>query len=324
MQSIIPVAVHSSLLPDRQAGMTVATLRQRQVDPKLHYVSHKQARHWLAVHQKHSPARTDDQVQAAYRDCFESVCEKRHPHQIEVVSLGCGSGHKDEILIRELLGRGIDIHYIPADISLPLVLSTQQRMLRHLPPEKIRPLLCDLTAIGDDAFALLPQDVCPRLIALFGMLPGFNPDFVLPLLRRMLRPQDRLLLSANLMPDLSDESRDRILAQYDNPETRQWLDIFLTDHGFPAAPDSLTFGFEEDASGNRRIAARLQLNQPRKLTFADTTIDYESGDELLVFFSYRSTADEAHDLFARHGLKCEESFLCQSGEEGVYSLKRRD
>ena len=63
---VIHVGVHQSQWPDQVRANLHASLRARRINPKFHYESRKQARHWLRLHEAFSPARRDADCQATY------------------------------------------------------------------------------------------------------------------------------------------------------------------------------------------------------------------------------------------------------------------
>ena len=64
------------------------------------------------------------------------------------------------------------------------------------------------------------------------MIPNFEPEQILPKLASLIRPNDFLLFSANLAPGKNYAAGvKKILPQYDNCLTRDWLMTFLIDLG---------------------------------------------------------------------------------------------
>ena len=51
----VNVLIEASQFPDRVAGELKQSLRNREVNPKFHYESYKQAQKWLALHRAYSP-----------------------------------------------------------------------------------------------------------------------------------------------------------------------------------------------------------------------------------------------------------------------------
>ena len=67
------------------------------------------------------------------------------------------------------------------------------------------------------------------------MIPNFEPQVILPKLASLVRPADFLLFSANLAPGKNYAAgMKKILPQYDNAPTRDWLMTFLLDLGVEA------------------------------------------------------------------------------------------
>ena len=85
-----------------------------------------------------------------------------------------------------------------------------------------------------------------RLVTFFGMIPNFEPQEILPKLASLIRPKDFLLFSANLAPGADYAAgMKKILPQYDNALTRDWLMTFLLDLGVERRDGELRFAIEE-------------------------------------------------------------------------------
>jgi hypothetical protein len=149
-----------------------------------------------------------------------------------------------------------------------MVLVARETARGILPGLACHPLVCDL-ATADDLPETLAKMSIPakgRLLTFFGMLPNFEPEIILPRLTSLLGNEDKLLLSANLAPgsDYAEGVR-KILPLYDNPLTREWLMMFLTDVGIENADvpvQSLSFdfsGFAEISVSGRATGAALFL-----------------------------------------------------------------
>jgi len=95
-----------------------------------------------------------------------------------------------------------------------------------------RNLVCDL-AEADFISDWLEHSAgnLPRVITFFGLVPNLAPSTVIRLFRAVVRPGDVLLASAHLAPvgegtDVAP-AMQRVLPQYDNPETLAWLKAAL-------------------------------------------------------------------------------------------------
>ncbi len=324
--SLATVVVHETQFPGRVRQQFLESLRRRDFRQKFHYDSPKQTQKWLALHAALSPAQSDPGYAAAYEHGFETACTQIGGPAVHVVGLGCGEGEKDLQLLKLLRGEGKEVFYTAVDVSVPMVLLARDTALRVLAPEQCFPVVCDLPDVAEWE-TLLPGAVAgfPRVITFFGMMPTLNPEDILPQLRRLLRPPDRLLLSANLAPGPNyGEGLRRVLPQYDNSLTRDWLITVLLDAGFEASDGHMSFKIEENPtnSGLLRIQAIFHLDRPRQIRMAEETFDFAVGEMIRLFFSYRHTPALVRDLLARHHLQVSQEWLTGSGEEGVFLAHR--
>jgi len=322
--SLASVTIHSSQFPDNIRRELLRCLRARQVNPKFHYDSHKQAQKWLALHEAYSPSRTDPACLAIYDNAFATAA-RRFPAAVQVIGLGCGGGQKDARLLRLLAAQGKEVSYRPCDVSLALALTARQAAREAVENLPCHPLVCDL-ALADD----LPNVFGPpggarpaRLITFFGMIPNFEPELILPRLAAVVRGDDRLLLSANLAPGPDYAAgAQRILPGYDNPLTRDWLTTFLFDLGFEAGDGAVRFAVEDSAAGYKRVAADFVFTRRRALTVHGEAFDFFAGDKIRLFVSYRYTPNGIRALLKLHQLEAREQWVAPSGEEGVFLCQR--
>jgi hypothetical protein len=157
------------------------------------------------------------------------------------------------------------------------------------------------------------------------MIPNFEPQVILPKLASLVRPQDWLLFSANLSPG-SDYAAgvEKILPQYDNPPTREWLLTFLLDLGVERSDGELRFKIEEDVvSGLRRVTASFHFARPRRIEIETERFEFAAGDAVQVFFSYRYTPGRVSENLARRGLEVVDQWITLSEEEGVFLCRRK-
>ena len=322
MASTLSVAVHPSQFPEILQRELIEGLRQRRVPPKFLYQSYKQAQKWLAVHEAWSPARNDSDCTAIYEHGFSAACKLVSTQRVVVIGLGCGGGQKEAQLLTLLSQHRKETSYIPCDVSLPLVLTASQAGQRAVKGSNISPLLCDLTAADDlaDVFNSLGDASIPRIITFFGMIPNVEPDDALPRLAGLVRPGDVLLVSANLAPGPDYAAGvKQILPGYDNAETRDWLLTFLIDIGIEREDGNLQINIE-DAQGLKRIVADFLFIQDAASTIHGERVEFRSGEQLRLFFSYRYTPDRIERLLKQHKLKLVDKWITKSEEEGVFSI----
>jgi hypothetical protein len=114
----------------------------------------------------------------------------------------------------------------------------------------------------------------------------------------------------------------KILPQYDNALTRDWLLAFLLDLGVERGGGELRFAIEPGAEKLKRIAATFHFTRARKFFAGGERFKFRRGETIRLFFSYRYTPPLAEKILSRHGLKILAQWLTKSGEEGVFLCRR--
>jgi uncharacterized SAM-dependent methyltransferase len=330
------------------------------VNHKFHYDSVKQTRKWLALHQAYSPSRHDADCRAIYEKGFKAAIAQIKAKRVHVIGLGCGGGQKDTRLLKLLKARGREIFYTPCDVSTAMVLVARRTALAVLPEKNCFPFVCDLATADDLPDILVTRH--PSLVTFFGMIPNFEPQIILPKLAALVRPKDFLLFSANLAPGNNYAAgMKKILPQYDNSLTRDWLMTFLLDLGVGRNDGRLRFKIEtcrsrraclaiagrrrKEAQTSRSISAkknqRLLTSSPtikevelkrivadfyftrvRRIVADGERFDFHAGDSIQLFFSYRYTPELVHKVLARYSLEVCNQWLTRLEEEGVFLVRR--
>ncbi len=331
MMTPASILFHPSQFPDPVRASLLDSLQTRRINHKFLYDGHKQTQKWLELHEGHSPARTDPDCATVYEQAFDGVLQLWKPPQTQVIGLGCGGGQKDSQLLSRLTRLGIDASYVAVDVSPAMVLAARQCASQTIPADRISMAVCDL-AMTPDLPALLPAAGIPgsigdpRLFTFFGMIPNFEPLQILPLLTTLTGPRDELLISANLAPG-PDYAQGclKILPQYDNRLTREWLWLFLSDLGFRHEDGEFEFAIEgdEDELALLRIVVRYRLHRDVVVPMGINPVPFAKGEALRLFFSYRHTPATLGALLNRHGMEVQQSWISQSGEEGVFWIRNR-
>jgi uncharacterized SAM-dependent methyltransferase len=322
MKSAASVLIHASQFPESVRRDLLASLRTRQINHKFHYDSIKQTQKWLALHQIYSPSRNDADCAATYDRAFAEAAEKIRSKRVHVVGLGCGGGQKDARLLKRLKSRGREIRYTPCDVSTAMVLVARETVLAVLPGKNCFPFVCDLASASGLSAAIATRQ--PSLMTFFGMIPNFEPQMILPKLAALVGPKDHLLFSANLAPGKSYAvGAEKVLLQYDNPPTRDWLLTFLLDLGVERADGKLSFKIENGFAGLKRIVARFRFARATRVEIEAEKFAFRRGDSLRLFFSYRYTPARIRKLLARHGLEILDQWITKSEEEGVFFCRRK-
>src|ERR1700744_5212048 len=111
------ITIHRSQFPENVRRDLLVSLRTRRLNHKFHYDSFKQTQKWLALHEAHSPARTDTDCLDTYDIAFVEAAKKIPAREIHIIGLGCGGGQKDTRLLELLKKSGKRIFFKPTDVS---------------------------------------------------------------------------------------------------------------------------------------------------------------------------------------------------------------
>jgi len=132
-----------------------------------------------------------------------------------------------------------------------------------------------------------------------------------------------LLFSANLAPGADYAAgMKKILPQYDNSPTRDWLMAFLLDLGVERGDGEMRFAVENGRSGLKRVAARFYFRRQRRIKIDDAEFVFRRGENIRLFFSYRYTPEHVRKILARYRLQVRDQWIMHSGEEGVFLVNR--
>jgi uncharacterized SAM-dependent methyltransferase len=320
------VTIHPSQFPEALRRDLRVSLQRREVNHKFHYDSPRQTDQWLALHKAFSPSRHDADCAGSYDLAFAQVVAALRAHRVHLIGLGCGGGQKDTRLLRQLQAAGCRISYTPSDVSVAMTLVARAAALAVLPAPDCAPLVCDLATTDDLPTVLesLTQPDCRRVLTFFGMIPNFEPAEILPRLAACLRADECLLFSANLAPGADYQAGvERVLPQYDNALTRDWLLTFLRDRGVATTVGEVRFAIETTPAGWKRIVARFHFSADTCVPLEQERFEFRAGESVRLFFSYRYPAAGIVTLLRAHGFQVQAQWITRSAEEGVFVCKRR-
>ncbi|HTR41103.1 MAG TPA: L-histidine N(alpha)-methyltransferase [Pseudomonadales bacterium] len=324
MSTAANVAIDASQFPENVRRDLLNGLRTRKVAHKFHYDSVRQTQKWLVLHQQFSPSRHDEDCRAIYEQSFQAATRQMKAKQVHLIGLGCGGGQKDTRLLKRLKASGKEIFYTPSDVAVAMVLVARRAALSVCPWESSFPQVCDLETARDvrSVFDLPAIRSAARVITFFGMIPNFEPSKILPKLASLVRPKDLLLFSANLAPGGDyGAGVQKILPQYDNWPTRDWLLTFLWDLGVEKNDGELRFEIETKGS-LKRVVANFQFIHARRIEIEDKQFAFKPGEKIRLFFSYRYTPEGIRKMLKTHKLDVCEQWITQSEEEGVFLCRK--
>lgn len=320
--------VHASQFPDRIARDYADSFAQRRIRHQFHYHTTHQSQQWLNLHKTYSPIPHSEGYRQAYAQCLRSALETVDHDRFDLISLGCGGGEKEVLLHTLITGtrQAAMVHYYPVDVSPALAITAAQKMRRQDPALPIQPMVCDLLHT-DDLLSYMPRDDAARLITFFGMIPNFNPAQILPVLHHFLSSGDVLLFSANLAPgDDYALGMETVLPQYDNPETRSWLTGVLRDVGIDDNDGDISVTIEDDMAQSsaalKKISAYFIVRRHITLTINNSTVRWQPGERVQLFFSYRYTTSLVKTYLQQHGIQVLRHWMFSDQQEGLYLCQK--
>ena len=324
MSSVAPVVIHSSQSAENIRRDLLDSLRTRRINHKFHYDSASQTEKWLALHQKYSPSRNDPLCEAVYDQAILAAANIP-ASSVHVLGLGCGGGKKDGRLLERLRLHGKQTSYTPCDVSAAMVRVAQETTAEFVSAQHCHPFVCDLATANDlpEIFSTHGKPDAARIVTFFGMIPNFEPEEILPKLSAFMRREDRLLFSANLAPDVDySAGLKRILPQYDNELTRDWLSAFLFERGVDPRDGVVRFTIEFSPSGVGKVVARFLFERARRIEVMGQAFEFCAGESVQLFFSYRYTPELVRRVLAAHGIRVEDQWITPTEEEGVFLCSR--
>lgn len=288
----------------------VELLRANRIDPKFLYATPRQAELWRQVFLNHSPIHSNPEFARIYRDAFAQIAGRIQSRKVLIVGLGCGTGLKESDLYSHLKARGCEAHFSAIDVSYDLVVESVQKLAAAGASHE-RSLVCDLVE-ADFISDWLNRSAgdSPRVITFFGLVPNLAPSTVIRLFRAVVRPGDVLLASAHLAPvgegiDVAT-AMQRVLPQYDNPETQAWLTAALEELGLK---DQVELP-EMKIGGMEGVPA-----------FVATARWKSGGAPLQLFHSLRYTPSLFEETLRNAGFDMERLAITSCREEAIWAIR---
>lgn len=325
-QNFEQVYLHSSQFPEQVYQDYLEGFKQQKIPHKFHYDSVKQSQKWLKIHEAFSPSRNNQDCVVSYEQCFEKTATiLNNKSVVELIGLGSGGGTKDTLLLSSLITTNKELIYYPIDVSLSLAVISAQKARNNYPQVSVKPVVCDLLYADNLIKQLSSENNSQKIITFFGMIPNFTPEEILPILNNFLNQDDILLLSANLAPgDNYLAGIEKILPQYDNDLTKDWLMTILTDVGILESNGKINFTIENDQkiSDLKRINAHFLLNEDVTLQLDEEIIKWQKNDQIQLFFSYRYTTEKVKIILQEYNINVVEYWEAPNQEEAIYLCQK--
>lgn len=226
------------------------------------------------------------------------------PHSL--VELGAGSATKTHILLDAMSATAKAATYVPVDVSAGFLEETAERLRREYPRLEIVPLVADISAEFEP-----PQGLPgPTVYAFLGSTIGnFKPPAAIDLLRRLrgaMRPDDRLLLGADLRKEV-----DVLEAAYNDASgvTAEFNRNVLRVLNRELGADFDMNAFEHRAFYNRqahRIEMQLVSKRRQRVVIPHLcTVWFDAGESIRTEVSYKYDRDAIEQLFHAADLSLE-------------------
>lgn len=210
------------------------------------------------------------------------------PGLIEVLSLGCGQGNKDVLLLQRILESGRHVQYVPLDSSQALLeMACAEAVRSGIPYVAWK---ADVT--NEEHLRSIPRGSLPRLHLILGnTLGAFSPVSFCRWLRTFSRPGDFLLVDGEIQ---SPET----IAGYDNPLNRRFAFAPLAGAGISDEDGRLVFESKEDPErrGLHYLTKYFQAARNIRIHLAGNPIDIAQEERLEMNFSCKYTQEALLDL----------------------------
>jgi L-histidine Nalpha-methyltransferase len=213
---------------------------------------------------------------------------------VRLLELGSGSAEKTRYLIEALLRKQTDLHYLPVDISDSSLELASQRLLRLYPGLRITAFAADYFTALQVLAKRVPSDASSHTVALFlgSNIGNFGRDEsreFLRAVRRLLRPDDALLLGADLR-----KSPEVLIPAYDdalgvtaafNLNLLERINREL-DGNFDVKKFRHSATYNEELG---RIEIRLVSREPQNIRIRaiDLEVEFDEGETIRTENSYK-------------------------------------
>ncbi|MCD9143141.1 L-histidine N(alpha)-methyltransferase [Streptomyces albireticuli] len=234
---------------------------------------------------------------------LRAVADRLPAGPLHYVSLGPGTGQKDQALLRYLDRQGRTGYYIPVDVSAEMLRLGQREALEHLhvPPADVLPVQLDFSLPANlDRLSTLVRRVVgdePVVYSLLGnTLANFDSDTPLLTLlaEKLLRPQDRFLLEVASTAGQDEQAARAAAQEYENsPRFREFVTSALMQYtDLQIDLNSLTCEglVEDDRALLVRVVYRNRTGGTLELTLPDrSTVLFPDQDTIRLYLSRKYT-----------------------------------
>jgi len=290
-----------------------------QLSPDALYASPKQVRLWHRVNRIHAPVHSRPEIDACLCRAAEDGF-RRGGKTEQVLILGCGTGEKELAFCQSGSSRPAMITLV--DVAPDLVATACAKAESAYPQAQIRTEV--LNFLHADLTSLVSARPGGLVLCCFGILANQDPVGMLKEVAEWIRPGDRLVLGLNCVPGPDDQDRARILPQYDNLETRQWLAAALERLGLDSCDFRLQWSWGQSSDGwGWRLQADAVVTRDLEIPWSGGSRSLAMGDRIEVFSTHRFDPEpKGLPLWPRCGFEATLSVVSACREEAVVWLQR--
>ncbi|KUJ65486.1 hypothetical protein ACZ90_47205 [Streptomyces albus subsp. albus] len=244
---------------------------------------------------------------------WQGMASSLPPGPLHHVSLGPGTGEKDQAILRHLSERGSAGSYLPVDVSAEMLRLGQRTALHGLdvPPGDVLPVQLDfaLPRNLDRLRALVHHTVGeePVLYSLLGnTLANFDSDAQLLslLVDKLLRPQDRFLLEVAGTAGQDAAAALAAAQEYESsPRFREFVTSALMQYT-DLRIDMNSLGCEGSVEGDRALLVKVvyhnRTGEDLTLTLPDrSTVPFPDQDSIRLYLTRKYTRQGLDAMLAQ-------------------------
>ncbi|MFA6252169.1 MAG: L-histidine N(alpha)-methyltransferase [Candidatus Paceibacterota bacterium] len=231
---------------------------------------------------------------------FREINEKTET--VNIIDFGCGDGIPMFPIFEYLIGTGIkDINYIPVDISWAMLEGATKNIKEKFDSINITPILFDFEKgeIIEKILQISRNETTHNYFFLLGNTIGNfdNTEKVLSNLKMSMFSDDYLVIG-NQISNLINTSK--IIKYYQEKEKFEFFIRILQNYGMKCNPEEYTIRWNEK---KKQIEGFLVLSEDKKVTIAERTLNFEKGEEILLFISKKYIEESIVEMLNKAGFR---------------------
>jgi uncharacterized SAM-dependent methyltransferase len=293
-------------------GRLLESLERRQLPDYFLYLGEKGVRRWLELDQSDEfpiAARLTALLGSSMR-----LIVRQLPATFDLVSIGCGGGSKERLLLQSL-GPRQSARYFPVDVSSGMVDAALARV------EDLDVEATGVVALFEDLPAIAEHWRRPVLLCMLGNnLCNYEPDSVMRAVRAELKPEDYFLFDCHLFSasakSIAEWEAGFARAYQSDPNVRFNIGP-LVDRGMD--PKDCEFRLKllpaETPFGRAFVTRKsITILNDVRINVGGVSVELSSGDTLSMGFTYKYRPSQIQGYLQQSGFVTVEEFLSRDGE----------